>query len=116
MFKTVFFPTIVCRLGDNVEKYCGADRSQITMWRMRTACWIINAANTHSEYVILIAFLLQQWLYERGSKLHYTYTCSTFRAYTGYALMRCSPTASKMRFKNTNITWADHLFVLISRQ
>jgi hypothetical protein len=51
-------PTIVCRLGDNVETYCRADRSQLTIWRMRTACWIINAANTHSEYVILIAFLL----------------------------------------------------------
>jgi hypothetical protein len=26
------------------------------IWRMRIACWITKAANTHSEYVILNAF------------------------------------------------------------
>ena len=30
--------------------------------RMRFACWINKAADTHSEYVIIIAFPLQQWL------------------------------------------------------
>jgi len=34
--------------------------------RMRFACWITKATDTHSEYVILIAFPLQQYLYERG--------------------------------------------------
>jgi len=29
-----------CRLWDNVEKYCRADRSQMTIWRMCIACWI----------------------------------------------------------------------------
>ena len=28
---------------------------QMTIWRMRTECWIPKAINTHSEYVILIA-------------------------------------------------------------
>jgi hypothetical protein len=32
-----------------------------------------KASNTHSEYVILIAFPLQQWLHKRGSVLRYTY-------------------------------------------
>jgi hypothetical protein len=32
---------------------------------MPIACWIIKAANTHSAYVILNAFPLQQWLHER---------------------------------------------------
>jgi len=32
-----------------------------------------KATNTHSEYVILIAFALQQWLHERTLKLRYTY-------------------------------------------
>ena len=45
----------------------------MTIWRMRTACWIPKAKNTHSEYVILIAFPRQQWLYERASILRYTY-------------------------------------------
>jgi hypothetical protein len=30
--------------------------------------------HTHSEYVIFVAFPLQQWLYERASLLRYTYT------------------------------------------
>jgi hypothetical protein len=34
---------------------------------MRFACWITKATDTHSEYVILIAFPLQQWLRERAS-------------------------------------------------
>jgi len=35
------------------------DMQQMTVWRMRIACWIPKVTNTHSEYVILIAFLLQ---------------------------------------------------------
>ena len=29
-------------------------RPQMTIWRMRIACWIPKATNTHSEYVILL--------------------------------------------------------------
>jgi len=36
---------------------------------MRVACWINKATHTHSEYVIPIALLLQQWLLERPSLL-----------------------------------------------
>jgi len=32
------------------------DRPQTTIWRMRFACWIAKATDTHSEYVILISF------------------------------------------------------------
>jgi len=49
-------------------------KPQVAIWRMRFACWIMKATNTHSEYVILIAFRLQQWLHKRASILHYTYT------------------------------------------
>ena len=35
-------------------------RPQITIWRMRFASWIRKATNTHSEYVIIIPFPLQQ--------------------------------------------------------
>jgi len=34
--------------------------------RMRIACCVIKATNTHSEYVIPIAFRRQQWLHERA--------------------------------------------------
>ena len=48
-------------------------RPQMTIWRMRIVCWIPKAINTNSEYVLLIAFPLQQWLYECASMLRYTY-------------------------------------------
>jgi hypothetical protein len=32
----------------------------------RIACWISKATDTHCEYVIIIAFPLQQWLSERA--------------------------------------------------
>ena len=39
-------------------------RPQMTIWRMRLLCWIPKATYTHSEYLIHIAFPLQQWLHE----------------------------------------------------
>jgi hypothetical protein len=51
----------------------------MTIWRMRIACWISKATNTHAEYVILIAFSLQQWLQERAPLLHYTNIACLFR-------------------------------------
>jgi len=47
------------------------DRSQITTRRMRFACWVPNATNTHSEYVILTAFAQQKLLHERTWMLRY---------------------------------------------
>ena len=41
--------------------------------RRRFACWMTKAKDTHSEYVILIAFPQQEWLRERASMLRYTY-------------------------------------------
>ena len=44
--------------------------------RMCIACWIPKAADTHSEYVILIALPLQQCLQERASVLRSMYIAS----------------------------------------
>jgi len=49
------------------------DRPQMTIWHMRTACWVTKAKDTRSEYVVLTAFLPQQWLRERALVLRYTY-------------------------------------------
>ena len=58
-----------------MEKYSAA--SQATddniKRRMRFACWITKATDTHSEYVNLIAFPQRQLLCERASK-HYIVT------------------------------------------
>jgi hypothetical protein len=55
-----------------VEKKFRAGHANMTKLRMRIACWIPKARNTHSGYVILIAFPMQQWLHERVSMLRYT--------------------------------------------
>ena len=49
------------------------DTLQMTIWRMGIACWISEATDTHSDYVILIDFPLQQWLHESASMLCYMY-------------------------------------------
>ena len=49
-------------------------RSQMTIWRMRIACWIPRATNRHSDCVIQIAFPLQQWLHELSLMLRCTHT------------------------------------------
>jgi len=50
------------------------DRQQMTIRSMRIAPWISKSTtNTHSDYVILIAFPLQQLLQALASVLCYTY-------------------------------------------
>jgi len=41
-------------LKNAVESY----RPQMTMWCMHIACWVTKLADTHSAYVIIIAFPL----------------------------------------------------------
>ena len=48
-------------------------RPLMTIWHMPIACWITKAADTHSEYVKLVAVPMQQWLHEIASVLHYTH-------------------------------------------
>ena len=54
-----FFPSRKpCRLWDNAEK-CGTARQAAgdnVIRRMRFACWITKATDTHSEFVILMIF------------------------------------------------------------
>ena len=68
-----------CHWQDNVEK-CGrakqATDDNITLC-MHFARWITKATDTHSEYVILIAFPLQQWLLQ-WSPCHVIHTLPLF--------------------------------------
>ena len=52
------------------------DRPRLTVWRMRIACWMLKATNTHSEYAVLTLFPLRQWLHKRVSVLGYPYFAS----------------------------------------
>jgi hypothetical protein len=66
--------------------------------RMRFACWIAKAKNTHSEFAILMAFARQQWLHESSLMLPYTYiTCSVCQKDESYT--KCS---RHMTNKNSN--------------
>jgi len=46
-------------------------RPQTTISRMNIACWIPKTTRIHTGCEILVAFLLQQWLLDWASKLHY---------------------------------------------
>ena len=74
-----------CLLYDNVEKYRRAGQARMVKWSVRIACWIPKATNTHSQYLTLTAFPLQQWLHEGAWVLRYTYigclVCVGFKTY-----------------------------------
>jgi len=60
VFRNIFPPenSAVCEImWKNIAE---RDRAQMAIWRMRIGCWILKATNTHSEYVILIAFPIKQ--------------------------------------------------------
>jgi hypothetical protein len=42
---------------------------QIAIWRIRIACWTPKSTDTHSEYGIIVAFPLQEWLHQHASML-----------------------------------------------
>jgi len=57
-------------------------RPKITVWRMRIACSIPKGTNSHSDYVILIAFLRQEWL--REFSLMSRYMCNVRLVYSEF--------------------------------
>ena len=62
VFNKVFFfenRSIYEIMWKNIVK---PNRPQMTIRRMRITCWMLKATNTTSEYVLHIAFPLQQWL------------------------------------------------------
>jgi hypothetical protein len=54
------------------------DRQRLTVWCMHIACWITKSTITHSVYVALTAFSLQQWFHERAPILRYVYLACLF--------------------------------------
>jgi hypothetical protein len=51
-----FFFTKSCRYELMWENTVQSERPQMTIWRMRIACWNPKVKNIHLEYVMLIAF------------------------------------------------------------
>jgi len=57
-----FLSKIVLFMKKMWNNFVELDTPQMILWRMRIAGCIPKATDTHSEYVIRIAFPLQQWL------------------------------------------------------
>jgi len=62
-----------------VEIYCRAGQATVDK---RVAFWIPKAINTHCDYAILIAFVLQRRLHEHASLSPYTYIACFVECYT----------------------------------
>jgi hypothetical protein len=52
-----------------MEKFGKTRQATSDAWRIRFACWKINATDKHSEYIIFMVFAREQWLNERASML-----------------------------------------------
>ena len=76
-----------------MEKYgtAGQATDSNTVRRMRIACWITKATDTHSKHLILVSLPRQKWLREGALILRYTYTAHLFRRY--FILLKCYVTA-----------------------
>jgi len=61
LFPVIFFSKIVPFYEIMWKNNVDAGRAHKTIWRMRIACWITKTTDTdtHSQYVIFIAFPLQ---------------------------------------------------------
>ena len=96
-------PRKSCRSWDNVEKYYKPKGQHMKIWLLRIACWLFKATNTHSEYLICIAFPLQQWLHEAPQ----------------YCVMRTLPVLSPRlarNYRDSNIPRVSILAIQVSRR
>jgi hypothetical protein len=70
---TIFCNLVVYEMWKNIVE---PDRPQMTIWRTRNACWITEATDAQSKYVITLPFARQQWLRERAPMLRLYLLCS----------------------------------------
>ena len=93
MVNFLYFFRKSCRLWLNVEKYCTVRQAtdDNTIGRMSFACWITKATDSHSEYAIIIALPLQQWLHERTSTSRYTHIACVANSDYNFAFSLCTP-------------------------
>jgi hypothetical protein len=70
IYHNIFNHAVCETMGKNILRP-GIPR--MSVWGMLIACWMPKATFTLSEYVILAAFILQKWLHDRASTLHFMY-------------------------------------------
>jgi len=84
-------------------------RPQMAIWRMRFPCLLTKATDTHSEYVILIAFPWQKWLARRRLyvtlRVHcrscYGWCCEELKQVRHLSLQQLSLAAVKFCLSNS---------------
>ena len=111
MFNNFLFFQKSCHFWDNGEKYfiAGQATDKNKKQCMCIACWITNATNPHSEYVLLMALPWQQWLCKQASMVCYTYiacllyliisiTLPTLLKYRGFSYDHVPKGANRISF------------------
>jgi len=83
-----------------LKNFVEPDMTQITMYRMRSACWILKSTNTLR---IITACPRQQCLRERASMLRHTYIAHLVLVYTQNCVLTrhgviCYPFSSKHNY------------------
>ena len=112
MFYNFFFP-VNRTFYETMWKYTiELDRPQMTIWRMRIACWIPKAKNTHSECVLL-AWLgpLSQYTWE----LHCNNGCTNMpECYVIHVLPVLSVNFrhQEMQFRPTGYTTMEFMYLI----
>jgi len=80
---------------------------QTTIWRIHIAYWIPKATNTHSESVIIMAFPLQNLMYERASVVCFTYDCRVIKSKFAYQYIYIYNIRTQFRVAhNSTCTWS----------
>jgi hypothetical protein len=88
MFNKLFTKILPCMSWRGKTWY---SRTFSIIRRMLFACWITKATDTRKEYVIYIAYTLQQRLHERASKLRLYVHYVLFVFWLSLCHLPCSP-------------------------
>ena len=75
------------------------------VWCMHIAWLVTKATDTHSEYVICIAFPRQKWLHKCTSMLCYTYTACLV-SYCNFFVGRCCATWQRPSYRDQAGKWS----------
>jgi hypothetical protein len=85
-----------------------SDRPQMTIWRMRIACWIPKDTKTHSEYVIFLACYVYRYIACLAEDL-----ITSLDSIIAFSLIPCSEVSKffKKISETSRITWCAAVYI-----